>query len=159
MRIKKKSVITWEDAPDTITPKELSDILGIGLDSARKIFKEKDFPNIPESVIGNIGKADKEVARLYIQGIKIKNNTKEDIFKLIYMELRKINLKLDTKNCVESKKEDQKEEEIMNMEKLWKELKKFGINNEKELDEAIAKMKLLNIGCFVNKVPKDNKEA
>lgn len=41
----------------------------------------------------------------------------------------------------------------MNIEKLWKELKKFGINNEKELDEAIAKMKPLNIGCFVNEVP------
>ena len=47
----------------------------------------------------------------------------------------------------------------MSIENLWKELKKFGINNEKELDEAIAKMKPLNIGGFVNKVQKNNEEG
>ena len=47
----------------------------------------------------------------------------------------------------------------MDIENLWKELKKFGITNEKELDEAIANMKPLNIGCFVNKVPKNNEEG
>ena len=35
---------------------------------------------------------------------------------------------------------------------IWKELAKDGIHNEKELDEAIKNMKLLNIGGFVNKV-------
>ena len=47
----------------------------------------------------------------------------------------------------------------MDIENLWKELKKFGITNEKELDEAIAKMKPLNIGGFVNKTPKNNEEG
>lgn len=41
--------------------------------------------------------------------------------------------------------------------RIWKELKKDGITNEKELEEAIKKMKLLNIGCFVNKVEGVNK--
>ncbi len=35
---------------------------------------------------------------------------------------------------------------------IWKELAKDGIHNEKELDEAIKNMKLLNIGGFVNKL-------
>ena len=47
----------------------------------------------------------------------------------------------------------------MNIENLWKQLKKYGITNEKELDEAIAKMKPLNIGGFVNKVMKNDKEG
>lgn len=33
---------------------------------------------------------------------------------------------------------------------IWKELKKYGIHNEKELDEAISKT-TLNISCFVSK--------
>lgn len=32
---------------------------------------------------------------------------------------------------------------------IWKELKKYGIHNEKELDEAISKL-TLNISCFVS---------
>lgn len=34
---------------------------------------------------------------------------------------------------------------------LWKKLKKYGIHNEKELDEAIKKINLLNISCFIYK--------
>ena len=49
--------------------------------------------------------------------------------------------------------------DTVNIENLWKELKKCGITNEKELDEAIAKMKPLNIGGFVNKTPKNNEEG
>jgi len=51
-----------------------------------------------------------------------------------------------------------KKEKLTKMEKMWKELKKYGIHNEKELDEAIAKMKPLNIGGFVNPLPTKNKE-
>ena len=36
--------------------------------------------------------------------------------------------------------------------RIWKELAKDGIHNEKELDAAIKNMKLLNIGGFVNKL-------
>lgn len=41
---------------------------------------------------------------------------------------------------------------------IWKELAKDGIHNEKELDEAIKKMKPLNIGGFVNKLEVNNNE-
>ncbi len=40
--------------------------------------------------------------------------------------------------------------------RIWKELAKDGIHNEKELDEAIKNMKLLNIGGFVNKLENIN---
>lgn len=36
--------------------------------------------------------------------------------------------------------------------RIWKELAKDGIHNERELDAAIRNMKLLNIGGFVNKL-------
>lgn len=95
MRGKNIPTLTWEAAPDTITPKELSQILGIGIEGARNIFDNPDFPKISKADIGNIGKADKEAARLYIQGIKIKANTKESILSMIYFELKRINAKVD----------------------------------------------------------------
>lgn len=92
MRVETKPTMTWEEAPDTISPKELAKILGVGIVSARNIFDKPDFPKIPKSDIGNIGRADKEAARLYIQGVKIKNNPKESILSMIYFELRKLNV-------------------------------------------------------------------
>lgn len=38
------------------------------------------------------------------------------------------------------------------VEKIWKALGKYGINTEAELNEAIKKMKPLNIGCMVSPV-------
>lgn len=90
MRGECKPTMTWKEAPDTISPKELAKILGIGINNARNIFDKPDFPKISKADIGNIGKADKEAARLYIQGIKIKNNSKEALLSMIYFELRKI---------------------------------------------------------------------
>lgn len=37
-------------------------------------------------------------------------------------------------------------------EKIWKALAKYGIKTEAELNEAIKKMKPLNIGCMVSPV-------
>ena len=90
MRIESVPTIKWEEAPDIITPKDLAKILGIGIDSARKIFDKDDFPKISKKDIGNIGKADKEAARLYIQGIRIKTNSKESLLAMIYFELKKL---------------------------------------------------------------------
>ncbi len=162
MRVELTPSMRWEDAPDTITPKDLALILGIGIEGARKIFKRKDFPKISESIIGNIGKADKESARLYIQGFNLKVNPKVDMLNLIYLELKQINSKLNlyqyTENCVENKNQIDLKEILMTNEIIWKELKKYGIHNEQELDDAIKNMKPLNIGGFVNKLPKEKKE-
>ena len=91
MRVENKPTMTWEEAPDTISPKELSQILGIGIISARNLFDKPDFPKIPKSDIGNIGKADKEVARLYIQGVKLKESNKTVVEYMILQELKKLN--------------------------------------------------------------------
>lgn len=96
MRGESKSTMKWENAPDTITPKDLSAILGIGIEGARAIFDKEDFPKISKKDIGNIGKADKEAARLYIQGVKIKANRKETLLSMIYFELKKLNSKINT---------------------------------------------------------------
>ena len=63
---KKKAFMLWEEAPDIITPEELSELLNVGIQGARDKFNEKGFPRI--SGLGNIDKADKEAARLYLQG-------------------------------------------------------------------------------------------
>ena len=95
MRTEKKATMKWENAPDTITPKDLAAILGIGIEGARAIFDKDDFPKISKKDIGNIGKADKEVARLYIQGINVKTHPKESLLTMIYFELKKLNSKTD----------------------------------------------------------------
>lgn len=91
--------MTWEEAPDTITPIELSMILGIGEPGARSKFEEKDFPRIPG--LGNIRKADKQAVRLYLQGFNIKANPKETTNTLILFELKKLNNNLEKMKGVE----------------------------------------------------------
>ena len=95
MKKKVTPSMSWEEAPDIITPYELSKILGIGEPGARKKFDEKDFPRIVG--LGNLRKADKEAVRLYIQGINIKQNQKETITGLLLFELKKINNRLEEK--------------------------------------------------------------
>ena len=88
MKTKKNSTMTWEDAPDTIGVEELMQILGIGKNYASNIFNNKEFPKIDG--IGNSLKADKEAARLYIQGFKIKGNFKNSTEYMILLELKNI---------------------------------------------------------------------
>lgn len=42
--------------------------------------------------------------------------------------------------------------------KIWKALAKYGIHSEEELNEAIKKMKPLNIGCMVSPVKRIENE-
>lgn len=93
MKKKIKPSMTWENAPDTIGPEELAKILGIGEPGARNKFDEKDFPRIQG--LGNLKKADKNAARLYIQGVNIKANQKEAITGLLLFELKKLNTNLE----------------------------------------------------------------
>ena len=66
------SSLTWKEAPDTVDHITVAKILGCSPNTASKYFHEKDFP-----LLDKIGlKADKEAARLYFQGIKIKQNPK-----------------------------------------------------------------------------------
>lgn len=88
-KVKIQPTLTWDEAPDTIGPEELAKILGIGNTGARAIFEKNNFPKIKG--IGNTRKADKNVARLYIQGISIKENSKDAINGLLLFEIKKLN--------------------------------------------------------------------
>ena len=89
----KAITMTWEEAPDTIGVEELMSILKIGKNYASNIFNSKGFPRIEE--IGTSLKADKEAARLYIQGFKIKENPKSAMEYMILQELKKINRQIE----------------------------------------------------------------
>lgn len=87
MKRKLKPTMKWNEAPDVVGVEELMKILGVGRNQASEIFNKKDFPRLP-----NVGlKADKEIARLYLQGFRIKENQKNTIEYMILLELRKIN--------------------------------------------------------------------
>lgn len=112
MRVEPTPTMKWEEAPDTITPKDLASILGIGIEGARAIFDKDDFPKISKKDIGNIGKADKEAARLYIQGVKFKTNSKEALLSMIYFELKKLNSKINTEEENVNENEGCKQEKV-----------------------------------------------
>lgn len=88
--------MSWEDAPDTIGPNELAKILGVGEPSARAKFDEKGFPRIPG--LGNLRKADKQAARLYLQGGNTKSISTDILSSQILFELKKLNTKLEEKS-------------------------------------------------------------
>lgn len=88
MNVKKEITLSWEEAPDTITPEVYSEIRGIGVKNARNIFKRKDFPRIESA--GNKQLADKTAVRLYDMGISTKTNAKQGIEYLILIELQKL---------------------------------------------------------------------
>lgn len=66
MKVKRMPTMSWIEAPDIITPEDLSKILGCGIETSRNKFNEKGFPIIEG--LGNLRKADKEAVRLYLQG-------------------------------------------------------------------------------------------
>lgn len=105
MRKENSSTMSWEEAPAFISPKELSKITGLGIVKARKIFDKPDFPKIPKSEIGNIGRADKEAAEMYMKGIKFTNNSKDTLLSMIYYELKKINSKIKIEEIGDDKNE------------------------------------------------------
>lgn len=92
-RKKIKPTLNWERAPDTVDPEIVSKILGCCKKTAEQYFKEKDFP-----VLDKLGlKADKEAARMYFQGFRVKQNQKLCIEQMILIELKKITKKEEVK--------------------------------------------------------------
>ena len=85
--------MTWENAPDTIGVEELMEILGVGKNYASNIFNSRGFPKIEQ--IGTSLKADKEAARLFLQGFKIKENPKNAMEYMILLELKKLNKQME----------------------------------------------------------------
>ena len=87
MNVKNEPTMTWNEAPDTITPEIYAKIRGHSTQWARNKFKEKNFPLIQ----GGKQIADKTAVRLYDMGLNPKINSKESIDFLILLELQKIN--------------------------------------------------------------------
>lgn len=79
----KKSIKTYEELPETITPLDYADWRGIGESKAREIFNRKDFPRIKGTGVKQL--ADKRAVFLYDLGLKEeeKQNTLKEIVKLI----------------------------------------------------------------------------
>lgn len=99
MNVKKEVTMTWDEAPDTITPDIYAKIRGHSPQWARDRFNEKNFPKIES------GKqiADKTAVMLYDIGINIKTQTKQGIEFLILLELQKLNKRLENQKVERSK--------------------------------------------------------
>lgn len=76
-----KSTLTWDNAPDTITPYDLAKILGCGENTARNIFNQKNFPRIPCTGVKQI--ADKQMAHLWIRGFNNYNPTSVTLLNIL----------------------------------------------------------------------------
>lgn len=63
----KKSTLTFQDLPDTITPIDYAKWRGIGENKAREIFNRKDFPRIKGTGVKQI--AEKKAVLLYDMGL------------------------------------------------------------------------------------------
>lgn len=73
----KKSKKTYKELPDTITPYDYADWVGIGENKAREIFNRKDFPRIQGTGVKQI--ADKRAVLLYQMGLS--EEDKKEILK------------------------------------------------------------------------------
>jgi len=87
LNVKKEITMTFEEAPDTITPEMYAKIRGHSTQWARDKFNQKDFPTIS----GGKQIADKTAVKLYDMGINPKTNQKQSIEFLILLELKKLN--------------------------------------------------------------------
>lgn len=79
----KKSLRTYEELPDTITPLDYAEWRGIGGNKAREIFNSKDFPRIKGTGVKQI--ADKKAVFLYELGLS--EEDKKEILKEIAREI------------------------------------------------------------------------
>lgn len=75
----KKSTVTFESLPDTITPYDYAEWRGIGENKAREIFNSKGFPRIKGVGVKQI--ADKRAVFLYELGLK--DEEKQEVLKEI----------------------------------------------------------------------------
>nr|DAP55098.1 MAG TPA: hypothetical protein [Caudoviricetes sp.] len=67
----KKSILNYENLPETITPYDYADWRGIGENKAREIFNRPDFPRIKGTGVKQL--ADKRIVLLYDLGLTGEN--------------------------------------------------------------------------------------
>lgn len=79
----KKSIKTYKELPDTITPYDYADWRGCGESKAREIFNSKDFPRIKGVGVKQI--ADKRAVFLYELGLN--EEDKKELLKEIARQI------------------------------------------------------------------------
>lgn len=79
----KKSILKYEDLPETITPLDYANWRGIGENKAREIFNSKGFPRIQGTGVKQL--ADKVAVRLYELGLS--EEDKKEVLKEIAKEI------------------------------------------------------------------------
>ena len=81
-----KSIITYQELPDTITPLDYANWRGIGENKAREIFNGEGFPRIKGTGVKQI--ADKRAVLLY--EMFLSDNDKKILFETIINSERRI---------------------------------------------------------------------
>ena len=79
----KKSTISFQDLPDTITPFDYAEWRGIGENKAREIFNSRGFPRIQGVGVKQL--ADKRAVLLYELGLKPEE--KQEVLKEIAKQI------------------------------------------------------------------------
>lgn len=79
----KKSIRTYEELPDTITPYDYADWRGVGENTARNIFNSKGFPRLQGTGVKQL--ADKRAVYLYELGLN--EEDKKEVLKEIAREI------------------------------------------------------------------------
>ena len=82
----KKSILNYEDLPETINPYDYADWRGIGENKAREIFNRKDFPRIKGTGVKQL--ADKRAVLLYDLGLT--GTDKQEILQEIAKQIFRI---------------------------------------------------------------------
>ena len=79
------ATLSWENAPDILTPKHLGQLLGISTKKANEIFNAREFPLLSENVTKK-GAYKYSVAKylgIEIQKEKKENSEKEDVISIL----------------------------------------------------------------------------
>lgn len=79
----KKSTVTFESLPDTITPYDYAEWRGIGENKAREIFNRKGFPRIQGVGVKQL--ADKRAVFLFELGLN--EEDKKEVLKELAKEI------------------------------------------------------------------------
>ncbi len=79
----RKSIKTFKELPDTITPHDYSEWRGCGEGKAREIFNSKGFPRIKGTGVKQL--ADKRAVLLYELGLK--EEEKQEVLKEIARQI------------------------------------------------------------------------
>lgn len=79
----KKSIKTYNELPDTITPYDYADWRGIGENKAREIFNSKGFPRIKGTGVKQV--ADKRAVLLFDLGLS--EQDKQEVLKEMAREI------------------------------------------------------------------------